>query len=158
MNIFVLDHNITRCARYHCDQHVSKMVLESVQMLCTALNTRGFSTPYRSTHVNHPCVLWVGESYDNFSWLSELARALNEEYRFRYQRERDHASIAVLDDISELRFESVGLTEFAQAMPERYKVPNRPVEAYRAFYLAEKSAFARWTRRPEPPWWTRNAA
>ena len=36
MNIFVLDQDIRRCAQGHCDRHVSKMVLESVQMLCTA--------------------------------------------------------------------------------------------------------------------------
>jgi len=158
MNIFVLDHDITRCAQFHCDQHVTKMILESVQMLCTALNEKGFHTPYRSTHPRHPCVLWVGESYDNFQWLSKLALALNEEYRFRYQRDRDHASIAVLGEIRGFRFRSAGLTEFAQAMPEQYKVPNNAVEAYRAFYRAEKSRFAQWTRRPRPPWWARHAA
>jgi len=158
MNIFVLDHDITRCARFHCDRHVTKMILESVQMLCTALNEKGFTTPYRSTHARHPCVLWAGESYDNFEWLSNLAVALNDEYRFRYQRDRDHASIAVLREISNCRFPSAGLTEFAQAMPEQYKVKNDAVEAYRAFYLAEKSAFAQWTRRPEPSWWARHAA
>lgn len=158
MNIFVLDHDFRRCAQFHCDQHVTKMILESVQMLCTALNEKGFTTPYRSTHTKHPCVRWVGESFDNFQWLSDLARALNEEYRFRYQRGRDHASIAVLREISDHRFHSVGLTEFAQAMPEQYKVPGNAVAAYRAFYLGEKSAFAQWTRRPAPPWWTPHAA
>jgi hypothetical protein len=158
MNIFVLDHDITRCAQFHCDRHVTKMILESVQMLCTALNGKGFTTPYRSTHSRHPCVLWVGESYDNFEWLSNLAFALNEEYRFRYQRNRDHASIAVLREISDFRFRSTGLTEFAQAMPDQYKVRDNAVKAYRAFYLAEKSAFAQWTRRPAPPWWVRHAA
>ena len=29
----------------------SKMILESVQMMCTALNKQGFETPYRSTHL-----------------------------------------------------------------------------------------------------------
>ena len=140
MNIFVLDHDITRCAQAHCDRHVNKMILESVQMLCTALNKKGFSTPYRSTHANHPCVLWVGESYDNFQWLCRLALALNAEYRFRYGKDRDHASIAVLHQISGHRFHSAGLTEFAQAMPERYKVPGNAVQAYRAFYRGEKAA------------------
>jgi hypothetical protein len=158
MNIFVLDHDIRRCARFHCDRHVTKMILESVQILCTALNEKGFSTPYRSTHARHPCVLWAGESYDNFQWLGSLAHALNEEYRFRYRRDRDHASIAVLREIGGCRFRSAGLTEFAQAMPEQYKVPGNPVEAYRGFYLGEKSAFAHWTRRPAPPWWNRRAA
>jgi hypothetical protein len=29
------------------DQHVVKMILESAQILCTALNKKGFSTPYK---------------------------------------------------------------------------------------------------------------
>lgn len=158
MNIFVLDQDIERCARWHCDAHVSKMILESVQILCTALNKKGFDAPYRSTHVKHPCVLWVEASYDNFLWLARLARALNHEYRFRYRRDRDHASIAVLERIESMHFESNGLTEFAQAMPDKYKVPGDAVTAYRAFYLGEKAAFARWTRRAPPAWWIRHAA
>ena len=158
MNIFVLDQDIERCARCHCDAHVSKMILESVQILCTALNKKGMQAPYRSTHVKHPCVLWVEESHDNFRWLARLARALNREYRYRYERDRDHASIAVLDQVEGMRFESRGLTEFAQAMPEHYKVPGDAVAAYRAFYLGEKAAFARWTRRAPPAWWVRDAA
>ena len=158
MNIFILDRDIRRCARYHCDAHVSKMTLESVQILCTALNKKGFETPYRSTHLKHPCVLWVERSHDNFLWLVHLARALNDEYRYRYRRPVDHASVAVLDRIEHCRFDAVGLTEFVQAMPERYKVPGDPVAAYRAFYLGEKRSFARWTRRTPPPWWIRRAA
>jgi hypothetical protein len=158
MNIFVLDQDVTKCAQAHCDLHVNKMILESVQMLCTALNEKGFNTPYRSTHARHPCVLWVGASYDNFQWLRRLALALNEEYRFRYLKDRDHASIAVLHEIGGYRFHSAGLTAFAQAMPDQYKVPGDAVHAYRAFYRAEKAAFARWTRRPEPAWWARHAA
>jgi hypothetical protein len=158
MNIFVLDRNIERCAQYHCDRHVSKMILESVQILCTALNRKGFITPYRSTHAGHPCVLWVDESHDNFLWLARLARALNAEYRYRYGKDRDHASIAVLDRIGDVHYEAVGLTEFAQAMPDQYKVPGDAVAAYRAYYLGEKLAFAKWTRRSKPDWWHRDAA
>jgi hypothetical protein len=158
MNIFVLDHDIERCARYHCDRHVNKMILESVQILCTALNKKGFETPYRSTHAKHPCVLWAEQSYDNFLWLARLAKALNREYRYRYRRDRDHASIAILEQIRSLRYESVGLTEFAQAMPEQYRMPGDVVSAYRNFYLAEKRPFATWTRRREPDWWVQRAA
>lgn len=152
MNIFILDNNIEKCARYHCDQHVVKMILESVQIMCTALNKKGMQTPYRSTHVKHPCVLWVEESYDNFLWLRELALALNREYRFRFARETNHKSIEVLGAISDYVFESNGLTEFPQAMPDEYKVPGNAVLAYRQFYLGEKMRFARWTRRRIPAW------
>jgi hypothetical protein len=153
MNIFVLDTDIETCAHYHCDRHVNKMILESVQILCTVLNGRGLATPYRSTHVKHPCVKWVDRSYDNFLWLADLADALNREYRYRYGKDRDHASISVLQDIRHYQFESHGLTEFAQAMPDQYKVSGNAVAAYRAFYRGEKHSFATWTRRPAPDWW-----
>lgn len=152
MNIFVLDHNLRRCARAHCDQHVGKMILESVQILCTALNKKGFATPYRSTHVKHPCVLWAEHSFDNFCWLKQLARELNREFRWRYHKHGDHASIAVLEQIDHYRFERTGLVDFPQAMPDQFKVPGDAVSAYRNFYCMEKAAFARWTRRAPPVW------
>ena len=152
MNIFVLDKDINKCARYHCDQHVVKMILESVQMLCTALNKKGITTPYKSTHQKHPCVLWVEASYANFVWLKKLAIALNAEYKYRFEKTSNHKSIAVLEEISGYQYESRGLTEFAQAMPEKYKVPGNPVLAYRQFYLGEKMHFAKWTRRRIPAW------
>lgn len=152
MNIFVLDLDVRTCARYHCDQHVVKMTLESTQIACTALNKRGFKTPYKSTHSQHPCVLWAEASFANLQWLKRLARALNREYRYRYRKNADHRSLAVLDAVEELEFESVGLTDFPQAMPERYGVPEDPVRAYRQFYIGEKLRFARWTRRRRPAW------
>ena len=152
MNIFVLDLNIEKCARYHCDQHVVKMILESAQIACTALNEKGFRAPYRSTHVKHPCVLWAGASFANLQWLKKLARALNREYRYRYRTFEDHSSVAVFDRIEGMKFESTGLTDFPQAMPEQYKVPGDPVQAYRNFYVGEKLQFARWTRRRRPAW------
>lgn len=152
MNIFVLDINIEKCARYHCDQHVVKMILESAQIICTALNQKGFSTPYKSTHIQHPCVKWAGTSYANLHWLKKLAIALNREYRYRYRKSIDHSSIEVLKLVDKLKFKSTGLTEFPQTMPEKYRVPNNPVQAYRKFYVGEKLKFARWKRRRRPTW------
>jgi hypothetical protein len=152
MNIFVLDKDIEKCAQYHCDQHVVKMILESVQMLCTALNNKGFTTPYKSTHIKHPCVLWVEESYENFLWLKNLANALNSEYRFRFDSNSSHKSIFVLDEISIYNYNNYGLTEFAQAMPDKYKIPGDAVKAYRQFYKGEKMGFAKWTKRSVPAW------
>jgi len=152
VNIFVLDIDIEKCARYHCDQHVVKMILESAQIACTALNLKGFTTPYRSTHVKHPCVQWAGASFANLQWLKKLARALNREYRYRYRTSEDHLSLAVIDRIEPMEFASTGLTDFPQAMPEEYRVPGDPVQAYRNFYVGEKLRFARWTRRRRPAW------
>lgn len=158
MNIFVLDTDIEACARGHCDRHVGKMILESTQILCTALNKKGHETPYRSTHVNHPCVLWVEQSRDNFRWLVQLAHALNREYRWRYDRDRDHGSVAVLQAIEHHEFDSRGLTPFVQAMPDKYKVPGDAVTAYRRFYIGEKARFATWRKRGAPAWFVTGQA
>lgn len=154
MNIFILDTDIDTCARYHCDQHVGKMILESTQILCTALNKKGIKTPYRSTHMNHPSVLWAGQSHDNFLWLVSLAYALNKEFCWRHDREDDHASIKVLKEIENIPFPETGLSPFPQAMPDQYKVDGDPVRAYRNFYMGDKAKFASWKKREVPDWFS----
>ena len=63
MNIFVLDQNIEKCAKYHCDKHVIKMILESAQMLSSVVRIQGFDIGYKLTHKNHPCSIWAGNHY-----------------------------------------------------------------------------------------------
>ena len=152
MNIFILDRDIKRCARYHADQHVMKMILESAQMLCTVVNQNNGSSPYRSTHMKHPCTIWAGESLTNWQWLKRLALALNDEYLYRYPFSSDHKSAVVINSLAEPKIENRGLTEFALAMPDKYKVYGDAVRSYRNYYVGEKSGFARWTRRRVPRW------
>ena len=47
MNIFFLDKTPEKSAQYLCDKHIPKMLLESCQMLSTALRPAGF--PGRSS-------------------------------------------------------------------------------------------------------------
>jgi hypothetical protein len=152
VNIFVLDTSIEKCARYHADAHVAKMILESAQMLCTVVNESGGESPYRSTHSRHPCTLWAGRSLANWRWLRKLALALNREYRFRFGKNTDHESAVVVRGLEPPAIPDRGLTEFAQAMPGKYRVPGDAVGAYRRFYVEEKSHLARWTGRRSPLW------
>jgi len=124
MNIFVLDKDIKKCAQYHCDKHVVKMILEYAQILCTVNNLTGLKTPYQPTHIKHPCVIWAGKSIANWRWLRKLAKALNDEYKYRYDCPRDHAAYKVIAELTEPNLPDLGLTEFAQAMPNEYKVKN----------------------------------
>lgn len=152
MNIFVLELDVEKCARYHADQHVVMMILESALMLCTVLDDHGIDTPYRATHRHHPCTRWTGESLNNWKWLKALALCLNQEYRWRYQRKVDHKSAVIINELPLPPIEAKGLTEFAQAMPDEYKVTDDAVRAYRNYYISEKAAFATWTRREMPQW------
>ena len=45
----------------------------------------------------------------------------------------------------------IGLTPFAQAMPDQYK-NNNVMQAYRDYYNGEKAYFARWKSQIIPPW------
>jgi hypothetical protein len=152
MNIFVLDKNIDACAKAHNDKHAVKMILESTQMLCTTVNLTGGESPYRTAHKNHPCTVWARESLSNWRWLRDLTLALNDEYKYRYNKSVDHKSAAIAKSLQEPDIPDVGLTPFAQAMPDQYKNSD-PVKAYRDYYMGEKQHIATWTNRQKPGWY-----
>ena len=64
MNIFHLDKNPKICARYHCDKHVVKMILETAQMLSTAYRRvcGDDDNLYKTAYPKHPMTIWVGDS------------------------------------------------------------------------------------------------
>ena len=153
MNIFVLDEDPKVAAEMACDKHVVRMIMETAQMLCTVARSLGRDdAPYKSTHARHPCTVWAGETLSNWQWLVTHGKALCAEYTKRYGKV--HKSEAVIDwCINSKSFPKAGpLTPFAQAMPERYKNAD-PVQAYRHYYVAEKSRFAKWNYSDTPWWW-----
>lgn len=152
MNIFVLDLEPSTAAQMLCDKHVVKMILESAQLLCAHFES-GIA-PYRRTHYNHPCAKWVRKSRKNYWWLLEHAKALCEEYTFRYGK--THKSESVIkwceDNVDRLApLPDKGLTEFAQAMPDKYR-HALTVKAYRSYYINEKIGICKYTKRPWPYW------
>ena len=151
MNIFVLDYDIKKCARYHCDKHVVKMILESVQMLSVAVRLNGVNQGYAIIHENHPCSKWARESISNWKWLRKLASELNREYKFRFERKNNHKSYDLIQELAIPKIKDKGLTSFALAMPEKYK-HNDPIISYRSFYLGEKRKLFKWTKRKMPAW------
>ena len=86
MNIF-FTHVDPKIAVTHLDdKRLVKMVLETAQLLCTAVNENaGYSvSPYKSTHRNHPSAKWVSSNLANFQWLFSYFTAICEEYHARY--------------------------------------------------------------------------
>lgn len=150
MNIFVLDNEPEYAARFHCDSHVSKMTLETAQLLCTALHQLGIPAPYKSTHLNHPCSKWIRESRENYKWLWALGYELHKEFQFRFGK--THKSGLVIESLPvNTTFPATPMTPFAQAMPVEYQGPDA-VQAYRNYYMAEKAHLLIYTER-ESPWW-----
>ena len=159
MNRFVLDLDPLVAARYHCDKHVVKMILEEAQMLSTVHRRYGSTDErlYRATHVNHPCTLWAGENRANYRWAYNLFAALCSEYTRRYGK--THATARLRDVLAEppTGMPTGTLSPFPQAMPEQLRGPDA-VEAYRRYYISDKARFAKWTARYAPHWWPTIAA
>lgn len=153
MNLFVLDKDPEQAAKWHVDRHVGKMILETAQILCAAFHVQGMEgVPYKLTHKNHPCAIWVRQSKANFSWAAELAIRLGIEFHERFGKH--HKSIKVIlwcvHHYDKLTFPERGMTPFAQAMPEEYQGPDA-VEAYRKYYKFGKSHLHQW-KRNRPAW------
>ena len=127
------------------------MILESAQMLSAVVRLNGHDIGYKLTHKNHPCTIWARESLSNYNWLVRLTRLLNYEYRYRYDKDINHKSYDLVKTLPIPDLPDIGLTPFAQAMPEQYKNKNA-VKAYRDYYINEKSSFLTWTKRKKPKW------
>lgn len=158
MNIFVLDHDPALAAQMLCDKHVIKMPTESGQMLSTAIRRHAEPTIdlYKITHANHPCTKWAGDTRTNFLWLLQHAQAIIAEYDRRYGKPGKYERLrTVLANCLALHhlIPDGPLTPFPQAMPEKYRIPGSPVEAYRQYYLYDKASFARWSNCQPPSWW-----
>jgi len=84
MNIFATDDCPVKSARNLDDRRIVKMILESAQMLSTAINVCGGRGFYRSTHAKHPCSVWTRETQGNYKWLMEHFSALLKEKGRRF--------------------------------------------------------------------------
>lgn len=93
MNIFFTDKSPLKSAQYLDTKRVIKMILESCQMLATAINENDGVAPYKSTHKNHPSNVWSRESYENWNWLWYHMVSLQMEYKRR--RGKVHKSFLI---------------------------------------------------------------
>ena len=171
MNIFVLDENPIRAAEMMCDKHIPKMIVESAQMMASAVRRWGAideempiaktsGKPYKGGYAHHPCTRWAGDTFGNFSWLADHAMALCVEYTSRFGKK--HACDDPISQLWRVGIEYRGeplweddddykRTPFAQAMPIEYR-DDDAVRAYRAYYHSK--TFAKWEKgTPAPDWW-----
>jgi hypothetical protein len=169
MNLFVLDSDPIIAAQYHCDKHVVKQILETFQMLGSAVIRHGATsdrmpltskgTPLRGGYHHHPVTKWVGENISNYWWTCEFGMALCAEYTFRYGK--IHACQKGIEHLAMMwsLLPKGSMTDFAIAIsPEqtcrKYSFFDSlsPVSKYRLYYNCDKAHFCRWTNRKTPFW------
>ena len=175
MNIFFLDIDPKKCAEYHCDKHVVKMLLEIVQLLFTAHHLLG--TPkellaYKPIkNINHPMCIWIRMNIHNYMYSVDLALCLAHEYTYRYSKIHSCEKHVrwLLENIPPNIFKEystnleylkttkisensiLNLTKIPLCMPDECKLGNT-IKSYRKYYLVHKKYFAKWTSRNIPYW------
>lgn len=162
MNIFFLDDDPQKAARMLFDKHVNKMLLESAQMLFTAVRRHGYDGGgYKSAYENHPMTKWVGDSYWHGSWLLTHAVELAKEFELRYGH--PHKTQDMLPALSMAVYQHLPDAEWRnppRCIPDEYKIDYDSwsgdvpchVQSYRDYYLGEKGYLYKYTNRSEPEW------
>jgi Pyrimidine dimer DNA glycosylase len=138
MNIFFLDKDPKKAASYLYNKHLSKMQLETAQIICTCCYMNNIAAPYRPTHKNHPLVLWTAESKNNLEWLLDHAIGMNLEWTTKGKKEHSSYKISMEYGKKLLAvLPTIGLTGIPIAK-NRYEL-NDAVNWYRNYYLSQKS-------------------
>lgn len=181
MNLFVLSECPVEAAQLQCDKHVSKMCVESAQMLSTAhrmldghvekrpsksgksmVNYWVHSDPvmettlYKAVHYHHPCTVWTIQTSANYEWHYQHFAALAQEFTYRY--EKQHRSYVLLKDVLKNPPKNIPIgaqSDWALAMKANPECifEGDAVRSYRAFYQTKQDRFKMvWSKRPVPDW------
>lgn len=181
MNIFYVDKDPAKAAIALHDRHIIKMISESCQLLSVWASrytgphddeTHQFvetdlvpdkapDVPWTGlSHANHPAALWLNEGLGNVSWLVDHLRAMVNEYDYRYPGNPDKFERArVIVPAMKYwlsKFVILNHTTPKACVPDVYKRDpmdrENTMQAYRAYYLAEKINGNNWTNRAQPDW------
>ena len=175
MNLFFLHRLAWLAGIMHCDKHVPKMIVETCQMLSTALMKHtglgelmpmrvDGKTPYSgNSYPHHPSTKWVGLTRANYQWAVDLGMSLLNEYEKRFGKTHGctdalHHFAQNADWIPDLTDGVITPMALAMATQYDYIIEEHQhtdrVQAYRDFYVADKIRFAKWEKgTPAPRWW-----
>ena len=156
MNIFFLDFDTKKCAQYHCDKHVVKMILETAQLLCGTHWVIGNEAPYKLSHKNHPCAIWTRTSLSNYLYLCDLGLELCKEYTYRYCKRHKSQDVIEWCLINKPNLHDVDFTSPPLAMGDEFKIGNDVIESYRNYYREGKKLIVSWKNRVIPSWFQTN--
>ncbi|USV40979.1 pyrimidine dimer DNA glycosylase/endonuclease [Xanthomonas phage BUDD] len=158
MNIFVTHMSPVLAARNLDNLRLNKMVVETAQLLCTAHHLKKGSRAkviYKPTHQNHPCAVWVRESFGNYNWAYRHFAALAAEFESR--NGKVHKTWADLKDV--LEKVPKGITNVART-PFPNCTPHKDMELIEAYRLTmtekwqadvEAGRTPKWGERLTPP-------
>jgi hypothetical protein len=154
MNIFHLSSNLTECAQFHVDRWTPKLALEAAQCLSNQHDLA--IAPYRRSHINHPISKWIAESSGNYLYTCQYAKAICQEYTYRYGK------IGKVEPIIDWLASNIPshIPEGNFANPPRcfgsyqdlIPVTDCYITDYRNYVNIAKKHLFKWTKRDKPAW------
>ena len=174
MNIFAVDADPLKASIMLPDRHVTKMILESAQMLSLVFSSHYWDigtvskvdgTPFKTAKgafKKHPCTIWAAASVQICAWLIQHACGLASEFTRRYGHQ--HNLTKSLFEAKRLFHRETGesitihalVDGFARAMPDEFKLDNTidDVTAYRMYVASKPWVADNYLRMPErkPDW------
>ncbi len=160
MNIFVTNPDPHLSAIALDDKRLIKMILESAQILSTAIWINGHKGFYKPTHLNHPVVKWASSSQGNYEWLMQHFIHLIAEYNYRFNRTHKCSTFALQIVLGQYYIPSRGGSSFCNCTTNKEKgisfkhITDTP-EAYKNYLNARWETDKRtpkWTKRGKPEW------
>jgi hypothetical protein len=108
--------------------------------------------------------VYINRGCDSEKHAKEIKKMSDDRLQRRLQKDDILVVPAAFDMVSARIFEKEGfeavyfsgLEQSAShpGLPDAYKVPGRPVEAYRRFYVDDRRHSVKWKRRRPPKWFT----
>jgi len=107
---------------------------------------------YRPVHLHHPCTRWIRETIGNYRYACEFAVAIGDEYTYRYGKIHSCTEHVQWLFANPPKLPEGGLTPFAIAMKDDYKISDDAIECYRHYYKTSKEErnLLNYTRRERP--------
>lgn len=165
MNLFTISDNTKYCAQCLDDVLLGKTIIESAQMLSTAIhmNENIFVKPdgiYKKYNANEEHNKWVRESKSNYKWtFFYLCDCLNE-YKYRFGKEHDTRNIVPILCIYENFFPMVEMTPFTRKFSKDLENYNELMEIKDTCWAYKQYLISKWKEKTlkgkEPKWTNRN--
>lgn len=163
VNIFYLDKDPEKCAKYYHDQHVNKILIEITDILAAIHYKMGNTPPRKLCDAIKDNVYpfkWVIESKENYEYCAKLGLALVEEFKYRYKKDKHLCEVPMVWLSKNIpKIKSKGITDFTMTLNTilYHDFFNTDVEASRYAYVDFKCNNKKWTRRGKPAWITKYA-
>ena len=156
MNGFIVHLDPITAARSLVDLHTNKMIVESGQCLSTGIHLNGVNADdiYKISYPKHPTILSIKKNRKFAMWMLEHALELC--IMYTEHTGKVHKTEPILFNCA----------HYIGAIPDERELTDiRPacgiyntyskdiVEVYRKFYVNDKAAMAKWTKRNTRPSW-----